>query len=751
MRKPIFWVSICYLFIISVWGEIFEQENDSVIVGRRDSFERIRAESSQNRNTTDNKEKQDSEDDTNFGEESLPEELTIVDFDEVTNKKLTLVEFFSPSCLHCRDFAPTWERTYKEFEPEMEQLGIQMRQVNCLGSGDLCERENVESYPNLRVYAPNVNEKTGKIVQGRAKLISTYPHILRSSANLKKYMKDTAALFASTSIQTSSSSKQLDFDQFMRLLGGRIEKAHYVAIFPASDSQYRNSDSAEKGFKRNCKDCLEYKRNWDKLSNQILRTVDVCHFNCMSYPKICAKLGFHDMINPSVMSKPQFAMFLPKEVGRVRLDYSGDATLESLKAFALRTEENSHYGLTAPENLQGMMEYRTELPFRPIEQYYPLKNDIAIVYFYEKEKDFEVDRDVLPYLLECVSKSPFNLHLYTANNKNFLTNVDEQNNSLLRYINSGDSPAGKEYNKSMQIATTVTDLPTVLVIRDNALFTDILQTHRPDDFRNFDVLKEFIGRNQFPLYQELTPELLDIYFDNKEQDVANEKVVVVFLNSTNTDFRDKSFYNMSLAAHEYYYTRKEYYYNEMVNNRETKKASAEKMKKQNKPNPKILKTMSKAVPHNFHKSQVVFTYIDLATQPRLAHFMTREVGQRNPGDAIVISRDSRYAWCSGIHGERLTNDPVTLRPLLQYLLDHALIDQLLKKVKVQRTLLRRPYGDRFFFMNSVHDYGVNGYLIVILILVLGLTPVSRLLRKSLRSSARTSVGRGILGNFSKKN
>ena len=740
MQKSVFWVGICYLFIFSVLGEVSEQQNDSAIIVRRDS---------PNTNTTHTKVREDSENDTNF--EELPEELTIVDFDEVTSKKLTLVEFFSPSCLHCIDFAPTWERTYKEFEPEMEQLGIQMRQVNCLASGDLCERENVESYPNMRIYAPNINEKTGKSIQGRAKLISTYPRILRSGTNLKKYMKDSAALFASNNVQTTSPSKELDFDQFMRLLGGRIEKAHFVALFPASSSQYRNSDSAELGFKKNCKDCLEYKRTWDKLSNQVLRTVEIGHFNCMSYPKICAKLGLHDMINPSMMSKPKFIIFFPKQVGRVRLDYDGDATLESLKAFALKAEQNSHYRLVNPGTLQGIMEYRTDLPSRPIEQYYPLKNDIAIVYLYEKEKDFEVDRDVLPYLLECVTKSPFNIHLYTANNKNFLTNVEEQNKNLLRYINSGDAHARKEYDRKMQIATTVTELPSLLAIRDNALFTDILQTHRPDNFRNAAVLKDFFGRNQFPLYQELTPELLDIYFDNKEQDVANEKAVVVFLNSTETDFRENSFYNMSLAAHEYYYTRKEYYYNEVVNNRETKKASAEKMKKQNKPSPKILKTMSKAVPHNFHKSQVMFTFIDVATQPRLANFMTREVGQRNPGDAIVISRDSRYAWSSGIHGERLTNDPVILRPLLRYLLDPALIDHRLVNVKVQRTLLHRPYGDRFFFMNSVHDYGVKGYLIVMLILVLALTPVSRLLRKTLRSSARTSVGRGILGNFSKKN
>ena len=41
-----------------------------------------------------------------------------------------------------------------------------MKQVNCIESGDLCEREHIDFYPNILLYAPAVDKdgkKTGKL------------------------------------------------------------------------------------------------------------------------------------------------------------------------------------------------------------------------------------------------------------------------------------------------------------------------------------------------------------------------------------------------------------------------------------------------------------------------------------------------------------------------------------------------------------------------------------------------------------
>ena len=74
----------------------------------------------------------------------VPPTLSMKEFDKLTREKLVLVEFFSPYCHHCKEFAPTWKETYIKFVTEYPDLNIEMKQVNCIESGDLCEREHID-------------------------------------------------------------------------------------------------------------------------------------------------------------------------------------------------------------------------------------------------------------------------------------------------------------------------------------------------------------------------------------------------------------------------------------------------------------------------------------------------------------------------------------------------------------------------------------------------------------------------------
>ena len=128
-------------------------------------------------------------------------------------------------------------------------------------------------------------------------------------------------------------------------------------------------------------------------------------------------------------------------------------------------------------------------------------------------------------------KSPFNVYLYTAKNKKFEKNVVTQAENLVEFINYDDDLQPKKFDKAMHLATTLTAKPTILVYRDNTLFTSIYQNFAPEDMRNYNKIDEFIKKNQFPLYQELTPELMEHYFNSNTEEAAADKVVVTFINS----------------------------------------------------------------------------------------------------------------------------------------------------------------------------------------------------------------------------
>ncbi|KAH7101130.1 thioredoxin-domain-containing protein [Auriculariales sp. MPI-PUGE-AT-0066] len=80
----------------------------------------------------------------------IGKQLTLQDFDATIRKGYWFVEFYSPSCPHCKKFAPTW----KQFvESDIKNTpGLQLAQVNCLVQGDLCGNLEVKGYPELNFF-----------------------------------------------------------------------------------------------------------------------------------------------------------------------------------------------------------------------------------------------------------------------------------------------------------------------------------------------------------------------------------------------------------------------------------------------------------------------------------------------------------------------------------------------------------------------------------------------------------------------
>lgn len=688
-----------------------------------------------------NKDVQEQKDNTEKKVE-IPESLTLSTFYDVTSKQLTLVEFFSPYCSHCKQFAPTWEETYKEFYSNFKDLNVDMRQVNCVENGDLCSKEDIFAYPMLKVYVPERNDK-GEVIPGKTKFVGSFPRsLMRTKENIKKFLKNAASEYNEGIIDVPSSSEELDNDKLMKLIAGENEVPYFVAFFPSTDEQWRNTELTGKDhFVKTCYDCQEYKQLWDKLSNQILTKAG--HFNCFSNPALCEELGYTNIVTQRSFYKPRFAMFLPKSAEIIRLKYNGEISLPEMKKYANKLFDNYQYSKITVKGLMDEMMLVDKLPHKSLDLYYPLNNAISVIYYYEEDKLLDEDRAILPYLLEEITNSPFNIKLFTGRSKKFDEVIQSQGENIIDFINYEGNSDHKTYNKGLQLLTTITSKPTLFVFKDNSICPTLFQNFAIDDMRNNNKIKKFIKQNQYPLYNELTASLLSTYFDSNEDSIT-DKIVVTLIDSDNAALTNQALYNISLAAHEYFYLKNEYYYNEIISARENKNEKVEELKGNNADKVAIIQEMRKEVPHNFDLNNVQFTFIDIANDEDLKFAKAWKINHKNyrVGDSFIISKDNRYYW-DNISGVQIKNEPTIIKTVLLSLLDPVKFGGHLSK-----KLVGSPYPRYLSYMDYIHDRGFFGYFFFFIFLYFAKKAFNFGMKKRRTSTRYESTG--IIGNIPKK-
>lgn len=672
----------------------------------------------------------------------MPPALDSSNFDIVTSQQLTLVEFFSPYCSHCKKLAPIWEETYHELKRTYPDLNIDMRQVNCVESGDLCDRESIQFYPNILLYAPATNDKGNRIPK-ELNNVGSFPRTLkRTKEDIIKYLRESVAKYDSGAIGLPSASKILNTDQVLNIIAGKINTPTFLAFFPAKKKDIRKGR-----YPRLCFDCQYYKQEWDVLSNKIISVAETGHVSCIDSPKLCKSLGFDMEKSPNM---PKFAMFLPKSVGLVRFDYDGKIDSEAMKNWATRLFYNSRFETISPKAMHDIMEFRGSLPQKPIQHEFPVKNRVSVLFYYDPDTISSEDKAVLPYLLNSLQKSPFNVQLYTAKASKFEDIVESMGKNLVNFINYDESATKYKFDKGMHISTTLSSKPTILVFKDNSLIVDVYQSIAPEDLRIYERVEKFIERVQYPLHQQLTGDLLPHYF-SRDNNKKNYKVVVTFIDTNDTEAANDALYQISLAAHEYHHLKKKYYYDKLIGDRRDKNSRVEKLKQANADSLKIVQAMRDEVPHYWDSDEVLFTYIDKSTAKK--EFSDVKGWKINAdkykvGDTIIISKDNRYYWDQDRDGGRLTNDARSIRQVLLSLLDPSL-----PRGKIRTRVLGSPFAGYFQFMDPVHDAGILGYLGLIILMYVALFGVRKIrrLRRRKRTPLTGQQNLGILGqDISKK-
>ncbi|KAF9028838.1 hypothetical protein BGZ52_006498, partial [Haplosporangium bisporale] len=78
-------------------------------------------------------------------------DLTGATFKSAINQGTTFVKFYSPQCGHCIRLAPSWEQAAVEHLSLRTSKDFKFAEVNCLIEGDICDDNNVESYPSMQL------------------------------------------------------------------------------------------------------------------------------------------------------------------------------------------------------------------------------------------------------------------------------------------------------------------------------------------------------------------------------------------------------------------------------------------------------------------------------------------------------------------------------------------------------------------------------------------------------------------------
>ncbi|EGW32807.1 uncharacterized protein SPAPADRAFT_60151 [Spathaspora passalidarum NRRL Y-27907] len=424
-------------------------------------------------------------------------------------------------------------------------------------------------------------------------------------------------------------------------------------------------------------------------------------------------------------------MFLPKAARIHQVNYDGPIEINAMKKWAVKLGANSKYEVVTKKTLGSHMKLVDKL--EPGKINHDGKNAVSVVFYFDEVSVTPEDESVLTHLLLELQKSPFNTRLLISKHKQLEEHVNSMSKELIKYINYDAKAPEYKYNKPMEIATTLTAKPTILVFKDNTLMVDIYQTYAPEDIRIFGRVEDFIRRSQFPTYHELTPDLLPSYF-TKFSD-REYKVVIAFVDSKKDITTDLD--NLVLAAHEYHHLKKEYYYHKLESDRQRKQKWIDELKKQNTESVKVIEAMRKEIPHLWNNDDVLFTYIDKSKASEFNYIpgWKLDIDQYDSGDAIVLSKDYRYYWDHDVKGQKLKNDPATMKHVLL-----SLLDPRLENSNVVRRVTGSPYSTQFQFMDHIHDYGIFGYLALFsVVYLLGYFFVRRRRRRHRTGNGNTGI------------
>ena len=567
----------------------------------------------------------------------MPEYLNTNTFYEQVSNSLTVVEFFSPYCSHCKTLAPIWKDAVTTFvESGMDvEYKIDYRQVDCVQSGDICSSEKVPAYPLIRLYGPKIDGLDISASSVSENHLKNYPSdFKRNKEDLIKFGKlESLEYYKSKSESVekvdeneeignhqsspSSSSKQeipLNSDELISIISDidiatgeemkENEKTWVISFIDEESSHLEKEWWSKDSF---------FKNNWEYLGKELdAHGVNLGTFNCHDFK--------NDKLNEDICKElvnwseefPQLVVITPKKKINKIFPYDkkdmGGFSNKKIVDFALRVNHNSYIPKINTMTLNSFVSGNSEEPI-------PTKRDekIFFVFQYDAETITPEDFDFLEHLILPLSKLP-NFYMYHTDQdleKFNLRLLEKANNNLKK------NDLFTDYSENMITNKLLSQVPTFHIYKENSKIPSTYRCFSTVDLRDLNMILEWVYKDFLPSIIEIKDTNAELIFNYNKKDY--EQVVLMFVDLLNTDSeRVTSFIKDFRKNYEAYeLSRWNYQYEVLNNERKYKEDKINKLKNEVTGSDRsvLFKEMKKEVLLNDFEKRALFAIVDTNKYP----------------------------------------------------------------------------------------------------------------------------------------
>ncbi|KAG8995766.1 hypothetical protein FRB94_011656 [Tulasnella sp. JGI-2019a] len=266
--------------------------------------------------------------------------LTSTTFSSTTSDGLWLVEFFSPSCPHCRRFEPTWRELTEKYDPSENITDFHMAQVNCLAQGDLCAAQKIQHYPDMKLYRNGTELETFNQERSKEILVEYI------NSKIAEHTQYTSTAKAAENVQggVAPPPEAVPVDSPPPPPSPPAIQKVVNPLGTVSSLSVKNFAIVRdegpvfvKFFAPWCGHCKKLAPVWTELASQLKGVVNVAEVNCDNDATLCRKEG--------VEGYPMIFLYH----GGNKREYRGPRKLESMEAFAKKGTALGMNALDKPE------------------------------------------------------------------------------------------------------------------------------------------------------------------------------------------------------------------------------------------------------------------------------------------------------------------------------------------------------------------------------------------------------------------
>ncbi|CAL9733602.1 ER-retained PMA1-suppressing protein 1 [Monosporozyma servazzii] len=583
----------------------------------------------------------------------FPEPLTKANFKETLEEGLHIVEFYSPYCSHCKHLAPIWKEAWKRFQDESKTLKVSFNQVNCIESGDICQEENIDAYPIIRLY--NKDGFIKKYPDNGDRSVESFLKFARNEAKNPNNYDD---------VSLESQSVLLEDIDFVDMIAGKSKEPYLVSFWPTDEMV--NVDSAGVEI-YDCEDCSSFRRTWKQLSNRLVHAgIKTGHLNCVKYATLCKQLGFKKLTKKTTFDDnrhPAVAMVLPNKTTNNLFKFKGGFSTEAqtYEDFAISLNLNSKLPEITSGELKNIMKHSFDFDKNSI---VPIdKQNTHIVFAYDPKTVVPEDYDIFEYLLEPLSKLP-NIRLYQSK-ENILDVVKTGFSDFSNRINYNMTEKEKFVKEEYVTMSTLTQLPTFILFKDGDLIPKVFHGYSTTEMRNQELIMKWIKENSLPHISKVDSSNVERLI-NFKSDLYNTLTILCVGNDDPNEkekknLRDKErvLENFITAHYDYDNVRMNYMFEKILKRRDKKDAIIQSLKEKNANARKIVDAMRYEI---FHEDnlQNILGFMDLKDVQEILEQISNKPLERKLeyGDVLIIDKNNRRLYVTKISGDKTSPDSI---------------------------------------------------------------------------------------------